>query len=56
MWLCIHRRRKKSVKKLRASALQRRSLVISPKNAINKRDHQLNYNNHNNDLLSCDTA
>uniref|UniRef100_A0A1A9WYW8 LRRCT domain-containing protein n=1 Tax=Glossina brevipalpis TaxID=37001 RepID=A0A1A9WYW8_9MUSC len=55
MWLCIHRRRKKSVKKLRASALQRRSLVISPKNAINKRDHQLNYN-HNDDLLSCDTA
>ncbi|TMW45630.1 hypothetical protein DOY81_009291, partial [Sarcophaga bullata] len=55
IWFCIYRRRKKRNKKLRAAAIHRKSLVISPKNAINKQEKEFHCN-HNDELLCCDTA
>nr|XP_013119078.1 unnamed protein product [Stomoxys calcitrans] len=55
VWYCIHRKRKRRNKKLQAAALHRKSLVISPKNAINKSEKEFHFN-HNDELLCCDTA
>ncbi|XP_061396532.1 leucine-rich repeat-containing protein 40 [Musca vetustissima] len=55
VWYCIHRKRKRRNKKLRAAQLHRKSLVISPKNAINKKEMEFHCN-HNDELLCCDTA
>ncbi|XP_075167888.1 leucine-rich repeat activity-regulated protein at synapses [Haematobia irritans] len=54
-WYCIHRKRKRRNKKLRETAMRRKTLVISPKNAINKGDKEFHYNQ-NDELLCCDTA
>ncbi|XP_037824097.1 leucine-rich repeat-containing protein 4B-like [Lucilia sericata] len=56
VWYCIYRRRKRRNKKLRAAALHRKSLVISPKNAINRNEKEFHCINHKNELLYCDTA